>query len=382
MNTRSDSTDVLVVGLGAMGSAACRELARRGHRVTALDRYHPPHSRGSSAGGTRMIREAYFEEPLYVPLVRESYRRWRELEAGTGRRLLQVTGGLVVGRREGGLVSGALRSAAVHGLEHQVLSASEVRDRWPAFRLREEECGVYEPRAGMLGAEECVRAFLEDAARSGARICTGEEVLDWTEEGEGVAVRTSRRTLSAGSLLLAGGPWTPALAPDLGFSLEVERNVQHWFRPRSGSEGLGPDRFPVFLWERDGRTWYGFPRTGAGMKVAWHHGGTRCTPESMRRDARPEEVEEMRRVLAERLPPAAGPHLRSQACMYTNTRDGHFLIDRHPGTSRVFVAGGFSGHGFKFAAVLGRALADLATGRRPEFDLAPFRANRRREEGG
>lgn len=377
MTPSTSCHDAVVVGLGAMGSAAARALASRGLRVLGLDRFEPPHSLGSSGGGTRMIREAYFEDPLYVPLVRRAYEAWRRLEARSGERLLRITGGLVVGPADGSLVSGARRSAREHDLACEELTPAEAARRFPAVRPPEDAAVLLEPRAGMLFPERCVRTLLRQARSAGADLLLEEEVVGWEPEGGDVRVETADGSHAAGRLLLAAGAWTANLLGPASPPLVVERQVQHWFASRAGPAATGPEVLPVYLWQVPGdRIWYGFPHHGPGVKAAWHHGGDETSPEGLRREVSPEEGERVGRLLDEYMPRAAGPVVRSEVCMYTNTPDEGFVVDVHPVHPQVVVAAGFSGHGFKFASALGPVLADLVVGETPEFDLTPFRIGR------
>jgi sarcosine oxidase len=264
---RTNHHDVIVAGLGAMGGATAYHLARRGIRVLGLDRFAPPHALGSSHGRTRVIRQAYFEHPAYVPLVQRAFTLWRELEAETGRALLRLTGAVMLGGPESEAVRGTLRSAVEHRLPHERLSADEVRRRFPAFRPDAEMVGVWEPAAGALAVEAGVRAHLEAARAAGAELRFGEPVLEWRAKGGGVEVVTERGLHSAGSLVLAAGAWMRELVDWL--PLQIERQVQCWFRPAGDGALLRPGRCPVFLWELpNGMVFYGLPDFGEGVKAA------------------------------------------------------------------------------------------------------------------
>lgn len=372
-----DRCVVVVAGLGAMGSAIASELARSGSRVVGIDPQAPPHALGSTHGGSRIIREAYFEHPLYVPLVQRAFDAWRSLEARTGRSLLRSTGGLMIGPRDGEVVAGAIASAEAHGLPYEEVTAAEARRRWP-LRVPDGTAVVFEPRAGILDPEACVAAYLELARHDGAEIRTGERLVAWESLAEGVRVRTDRDVIACDALVLAAGPWMPALLADLDLPLVVERVVQHWFRPLDAA-AVAPERLPIFIWENSpARAWYGFPDTGAGVKVALHHQGAPSDPETVRREVASAEVEGMAELLRRWLPEAAGESLGSAVCLYTNTPDDHFLIDRHPADPRVHVVSPCSGHGFKFASAIGEVVAAEIAGHDPGFDLAPFRMARLR----
>lgn len=352
--------DVIVAGLGGMGSAAACELSRRGRRVLGLEMYAPAHDRGSSHGRSRIIRQAYYEDPAYVPLLLRAYELWEELERACGKSLLTITGGLMVGRRESGLVSGSVRSAEEYGLPYELLDAEEIRERFPAFAPTPETVALYEERAGFLDPEESVRAHLDLAAARGAELRFEEPVLRWEASGGGVRVETGRGAYEAGRLVICPGPWAPQLLGDLDLPLRVERQVMYWFEPQ---ESLG--RFPVFIWEpAGGDVFYGIP-DGAygGVKAAFHRvAGAICTPETLDREVREEEeVERIRGCLSRHIPALAGRCAHAAACMYTNTPDFHFILSPHPEHPNVSVAAGFSGHGYKFCSVVGEILADLAT---------------------
>jgi sarcosine oxidase len=383
MNDGEPTYDVVVAGLGAMGSAAAFHLARRGARVLGLDRFAPPHDRGSSHGRSRIIREAYFEDPLYVPLVQRAYELWDELEIAAGTQLFRRTGGLMLGPRDGAVVSGALASARRHGLAHEELDATEVTRRFPAFHPTPGMVGVWEPRAGYLVPERAVAAHLALAAQHGAELRTGESVLRWEAGGDRVEYVTARSgahaTYAARRLVLAAGAWTRRLLePELQLPLVVERVVQHWFRPARDAELFAPDRFPIFICEyAPGLAWYGFPDAGEGVKAALHHHGELgVDPDVLRREVAPEEVAAVRALLRTFMPAADGPLLDSAVCMYTNTPDEHFVVDVHPAHPEVVIASPCSGHGFKFSSAIGELVADLATGGRTGFDLTPFRIAR------
>ncbi|HUL69565.1 MAG TPA: N-methyl-L-tryptophan oxidase [Gemmatimonadales bacterium] len=368
--------DVIVVGLGAMGSAAAYQLTRRGLKVLGLDRDHPPHTNGSSHGLSRIIREAYYEHPLYVPLVQRAYQAWAKLEERSGRRLLTVTGGLMIGRPDGTLVAGARRSAVDHALPYEELSAKQIRQRFPGFHLATDEVGLLEPRAGVLNPEECIRASLEQARLGGAELRLGETVSGWDVKDGFATVTTEGDTYQAKHLVLAAGSWMAGALPKTRLGLSVERQVLFWFAPtRAG--GLGPGELPIFIWEwAPDRFIYGFPDLGDGVKVARHHEGEPADPDRPRRAMDALEEAGVRKVLSGRLPEANGPLLQSAVCLYTNSPDGHFTLGPHPEFPQVFLVSPCSGHGFKFASVIGEIVADLVTEGGTTFDLSPFRVGR------
>jgi len=378
--------DVIVAGLGAMGSSAAYHLAKRGAKVLGLEARTPAHDQGSSHGESRIIRQAYFEHPAYVPLVLRAYHLWEELEAESAQRLLNITGGLAIGLPQSGLITGCLKSANVHGLAHDLFDAKEMKLRFPQFVLAENEVAFYEPKAGYLGPEECIRQHLRCASSRGADLRFEEPILSWTaaDSGEGVTVVTEKRTYYARSLILSVGPWTNELVPSLPVPLTVSRRVMFWLRPTALQSTFDKNVFPIFLWEPEqGPLFYGFPRIdeSGDPKVAIHWAHEQCTPSTIDRSIHPRDIAAIRSAIEFRLPALNGEVSRAVTCMYTMTPDEHFLIDVHPRHSQVSIAAGFSGHGFKFSSVVGQILADLAMTRHTSTDIALFSASRLRTPG-
>jgi sarcosine oxidase len=361
--------DVIVVGLGAMGGAATYQLARRGRRVLGLERYTAAHDKGSSHGRSRIIRQAYMESPAYVPLLLRAYELWAELERESGQRLLTLTGGLMIGPPGSAVVAGSIRSAQEHSLPHEILDAAEIKRRFPPFTPGPDVVALYEQRSGMLDPEASVGAFLDRAARLGATLQFEEPVLAWeaAASGDRVRVTTARATYEAARLVIAPGAWAPELLAELALPLTVERQVLYWFEPRGPAAPFLPDRFPIYIWEvHPDVDFYGFPAQDGppgGVKVAFYRAGgvaSQCTPETIDRSVHPAEVERMRECLAACIPSLNGELRAALTCMYTNTPDQHFAIGLHPRRPQVVVASPCSGHGFKFASVVGEILADLA----------------------
>jgi sarcosine oxidase len=339
-----------------------------------IDRFAPPHTWGSSHGQTRIIREAYFEHPVYVPLVQHAYHLWAELERETGRRLFVQTGGLMIGRPNGIVVGGAKQSATEHRLQHETLSAAEVRRRFPALQPTDDMVAVWEPRAGILFPEACVETHLTLAKRHGAEIHVNETVTAWKPEESSARIVTSQNQYAASRLLFSSGSWMTSLLPDLDLPLTVERQVLYWFEAKRAPEIFRPDRCPIYLWEHEPeRFFYGFPDLGEGVKVAGHHAGQTVSPDQIDREINAEETEAMRKIVRRFMPAADGPLRSSVVCLYTNTPDHHFLIDSHPRYPQILIASPCSGHGFKFSSALGSVLADLLTEGQTRFDLSLFR---------
>jgi sarcosine oxidase len=373
---------ILVVGLGAMGSATALHLAQRGHRVLGFDRFTPPHSHGSSHGQTRIIRKSYWEDPRYVPLLLRAYELWRRLEADTGQSLLHITGGLMIGRADGDLVAGSTASAKQFDLHHELLSAAQMRRLYPAFKMDEDWVALWERDAGYLHPEACVEQQLQQATLAGAELHFDEPVMEWNARpGGGVSVRTPRGTYNGDHLVITAGPWAPRILRELMLPLRVTRQVVYWFEP-TGSIGLfRRERMPIYIreMEKGQPMLYGFPLTGPdveGVKVGLHGSDDFCTPDTVDRTIGASEEWIIRERVASALPLLGGRLLHAETCLYTMTPDEHFVIDMHPEFPQVMVAAGFSGHGFKFASVLGEVLADLATGAKPAYDLELFSLRR------
>ncbi|MBK6798876.1 MAG: N-methyl-L-tryptophan oxidase [Acidobacteria bacterium] len=374
----SQRYDVVIAGLGAMGSSAAYHLAGSGLKILGLDRFAPPHSQGSSHGQTRIIREAYWEHPLYVPLVRRAYELWARLEQESGRELYRRTGGLMIGRPEEELIEGTLRSIDEYKIAHEILTVEEIRRRYPAINIPHERMiGVLEHKAGILFPELCVDTHLNLARKHGAEIHFDEPVNTWQLDGEGVRISTSKGEYLAGRLLISAGAWAGSLLAELNLPLSVERQVLLWLKPSGDHSLFGLEKLPIFLWGyQPGHMIYGFPDIGDGLKIAFHHNGQTVTPEDINRSVSDEEVESHRAILRQFMPEADGDLLSAAVCMYTNTPDGHFLIDFHPESDRVLLASPCSGHGFKFSSVIGEILCDMLLEGESAFDISPFRLDR------
>jgi sarcosine oxidase len=369
--------DVAIAGLGAMGSAAAFHLASRGANVLGIDRFAPPHALGSTHGDTRIIREAYYEHPLYVPLVQRAYELWFELERKTGRTLYTRTGGLNAGPENSVLVQGALRTVRAHGIAHEVLDARQVEQRFPAYQPNPGWIAVFEQRAGCLAPEACIQAHLMLAATGGATLVRDEPVTEWAADGSGVTLRTASSRYRVDRLILAGGAWLPHMTNGVELPLVVERQISHWFTPTAPDDRCAASRCPVAIWETSpGHLFFDLPDVGNGVKCGVHHDGGVTTPETVSRTVTDAENAAARAALSRVMPSAAGPLRDARVCLYTNTPDSHFIIDRHPHSPRVLIVSACSGHGFKFSSVIGEILADLATGRQSEFDLTPFSLSR------
>lgn len=353
-----------------MGSAACWRLARRGARVLGLERFGLGHDRGSSGGETRMVRLAYFEHPDYVPLLRRAYELWDELGEAAGRPLLRRTGALYVGPPDGELVAGSTRSAREHGLPHEALDHERLAGRHPGFRVPAGWGALYEPDGGFVPSEPAVVAMARQAEGAGAEIRDREPVREWSAGPAGVTVTTDLGRYRSDRLILAAGPWMGGVAGGLGVELTVTRQVLGWVEP-DAVEPFAPGAWPCWAIEHEGGLFYGFPALDDArtVKVGLHRRGPTADPDVLDRTPEAADGDELRSLLSRYLPSADGPVRRAHVCLYTWSPDGHFVVDRHPAHDRVWVACGFSGHGFKFAPVVGEALADLATEGRTDLPV-------------
>lgn len=370
--------DVVVVGLGAMGSATVYALARRGIRVTGIDRFDPPHDRGSSHGESRVFRMAYFEDPSYVPLLRLALDQWRKLEAYTGEQVLLVTGVLEAGLPGSPLVAGSLRSAVQHALPHEVLRAREVNQRFPAFSLPNDwEC-IFQPDGGVLRPELAIRLFLSAAQGLGAQVQVKTVVREVRPVADHVEVLLeSGEVIKAGSAVLAAGPWIADFLPELAAHLTLTRQPVVWFRPQD-RELVRADRMPVFSLHMQDDLIYGFPDVfGSGVKVASHlSGGKLSSPDACGVEVSDEEKASLGAVLKRYVPAAAGDPIQAATCIYTRSPDAHFVLGLHADYPKIVLASPCSGHGFKFASIFGEVLADLATTQTTDWPIERFRPDR------
>jgi len=370
--------DVAIVGLGAMGSAALYHLAARGLRVVGLERATPGHEGGSSHGESRIIRMAYFEHPSYVPLLRRAYDSWRALERKTGAGLLTITGILESGIPGATVVEGARRAAIEHGLPHEMLSARQVAERFPAFAVPDHWETLFEADGGFLRPELAIDTHIAVAKGLGAEVRTHTEVRSVEPIAGGVRLKTADDgAIEAGAVIVSAGAWIGELFPDLKPHLRLTRQVLAWFDP-ARPELVTPDRFPVFLLESEDEIIYGFPDlAGTGVKAASHLPGRlleRAGDAAQNGDMA--DAEPVAAMLARYIPGAAGPVRQLKTCIYTHSPDEDFILDRHPLYPQIVLASPCSGHGFKFASVIGEVLADLATEGATPHDISRFRLDR------
>ena len=369
--------DAIVLGVGGVGSSVLDHFARRGLRVVGLDRFPTAHSRGSSHGQTRLIRQAYFEHPDYVPLLKRAYSLWEDLEARTGQTLYRQSGVLQVGPRGGRVIDGVLASAQQHHLAIDVLTPQEVTQRFPGFVCPESVTAVLEQKAGFLFVEDCIRAAAAQAVQAGAVLRTDETVKGWSATPGRVEVETDRDTYSASHLVITAGSWAADFLGDLGIRFEVVRKSLYWFETNSPVYHVD-NGAPGFIMETPGGNFYGFPQIDSlGLKMAEHTGGYPVLdPLSFDRTEHAAETDRVTSFLASYLPQVSTRQAKFDVCLYTLSPDRDFVVDRHPEYPHVAFAAGLSGHGFKFASVLGEVLADLSLGL-PTSAPVEFLASRR-----
>jgi sarcosine oxidase len=372
-----ETYEIIVLGLGGMGTAAAYELARRGRRVLGIEQFAIGHDRGSSHGETRVIRKAYFEHPDYVPLLRRAYERWYDLEQQSGQRLFIECGVLCLGPPDSEVVAGVLTAAGDHALPVETLAAADLRKQHPQFQIDDSWHGVLERNAGLLFVERCVNAHTERARSYGAELHDHEEALGWRADDRHVEVVTNRGRYAADKLIITSGAWATRLLKDIDCPLSVMRQVAMWFDV-SRPDAFRRDRFPCYFVDSPNGFFYGFPMIDPqGIKLARHYGADELAdPSAVDWQVTVADETPLRGFLEAHLPAADGARNRASVCMYTLTPDRHFVIDLHPRHPNVAVAAGFSGHGFKFASVVGELLADLCDEGRTRLPIEMFRATR------
>ncbi len=373
--------DVIVVGCGAHGSSTSYYLASRGLKTLTLERFALNHSNGSSHGKTRIIRTAYAEHPLYVPLVRKALELWFELQELSGEGVIRLTGGLQVGPPEGSLIRGVMASAKEHGIRCEMMTPREIKDRFPVFSLAEDQTGVFEKIAGILFPELCIKAYVELAQERGSIFHFSEPLIKWTHGRNGdFVVTTEKEQYAATSVVFTAGSWLSSLVSDLELPLTIERQTVFWMRAKETTNLLSVEKMPIFIFEEGLSTsslFYGTPDVGDGIKVGRHHGGSIAdSPEQIVRQVTMRDEAPIRHFLEKRIPIANGDVVSSTTCIYTNTPDRNFIVATHPKYNNLWIVSACSGHGFKFASVLGKTVAQDILGERSELDLSPFKLKR------
>jgi sarcosine oxidase len=369
--------DVAIFGLGGMGSAVAAHVAQRGLRVAGFERFALAHDLGASAGRTRIIRKAYFEDAAYVPLLERAYTLWRELEESSQTALLDLFGVLMVGQPDSTTIRGMSNAALQYAIPVEYLDNGQLGARYPQFALEAGEVGIYEPNAGVVFPERAIAAHLNLARNHGAHLYDRARVRSYEATRDGIRIHfEGGEAVEAARVAVCAGPWTSDLLPQLALPLRVQRNVQYWFATQGGS--AGPAELPAFFLERETlpAPLYAIPDLGDGLKVAFHGYGETTAPDQLDREVHAGEAELMRETLAA-LMPDARPTLRStKACMYTMTPDANFAIGRDPHNRNVVIACGFSGHGFKFVPVIGEIVTRILLDEDPQFDIGFLRLER------
>lgn len=369
MHDQPNTFDIIVIGIGSMGSSTCYVLAKRGYKVLGLEQFSITHEFGSHTGQSRIIRKAYFEHPDYVPLLKKAYQNWKDFEEETETQLYFKTGLVYFGKKNSDVIKGVRQSASLYDIKLEEHDALSIAKTFPQFKIRSIFEALYEPDAGFVTPEKAIKLYTEQAIRKGAAIHSGEKVIEWKQEGAGIEVRTSKGIYHCGKLIITAGAWAAKMIPQLSQKLKITRQFIAWVKPKDWNH-FTLHNFPCWLLADDKRpgAYYGFPalplsKFGApeGMKIAHHHPDMEVDPDNVNRDASAEDEENLLYALDKYLPGCFDSFLSSKICLYGNSPDENFIIDRLPGYENlVTIACGFSGHGFKFVPVIGEILADLA----------------------
>ena len=370
--------DAIVVGLGGMGSAISYQLASHRIKVLGLEKFSLNHANGSSHGKTRIIRTSYFHNPYYVPLAKRAFELWSNTQAESSRVLMKMTGALLYGLPDSTLITGGVTCSRKHNLHYEILDSQEAANRFPMFRANDDEVAFYEEGGGILFPEDCIQAHATLAERAGAELHFNEAVTRWDNRDGRIEVRTANETYNANYLILSAGAWLTTLVPELGLPLQTERQVVFWFRPRVNQEIFIQSRMPVYVWQMKDEKYYyyGVPDVGDGVKAAKDHDGEVTSPDHVRREVTKEDEEPVRQFLKRHIPSLDGPPISTGTCLYTNTPDGHFIIDFHPNHQNVIIVSACSGHGFKFSSVIGEVVREMVQDGKSKLDISLFDINR------
>ena len=373
----SQEFDCIVIGVGGMGSSTLYNLAKRGRRVLGLEQFDIPHAEGSSHGVNRIIRLAYYEHPSYVPLLRRAYELWSDIESVTGEQLLYKTGSIDTAPSGHEVFEGSLESCLLHDIPHRVLNHAQINEEFPGYQLPPGHMGLLQGDGGFVLSERSIVAYANAAMSTGAEIHAREVVSGWEPDQGGVRVFTDRGEYTAERLVITAGAWTSGMVPILDDLAVPERQVLAWLQPIDGSL-YTPEVFPVFNAYFDEGRYYGFPVYGIpGFKVGrYHHLEEVIDPDFAIKTVNSEDEAVLRSAVERYFPKANGTTMTLKTCMFTNTPDEHFIVDLLPANPQVAVAAGFSGHGFKFASVIGEILADLAINGETEHNIDLLKIDR------
>lgn len=366
--------DVAIIGAGAMGSAAAYHLSKTGKKILVLDQFEPPHTLGSSHGQSRIIREAYFESPLYVPLVQQAYALWHELEQASGKSLFVKTGGLMLGDKDSKVFSGAEQSAIKWNVWYEVIDSKEINKRFPAFRPAENTVALYEKNAGLLFPEACIAAHLALAAGGNTEFRFNKKVIDLSSMiDDTISIITTKENYTANKVIVSSGAWMDKIFPALQMPLTVTRQPLCWFDFEAGNPAyFSPAHFPIYIWELSKHNvFYGFPALENKLKIAIHHNGIESDPDTVDRDVHKEEIDHLTSIISTHFDVKVN-YSHSSVCMYTNTPSEDFIIDQHPHNKNIIIASPCSGHGFKFSSAIGKLLSEMACEVPLSFDISAF----------
>lgn len=381
--------DTIILGLGAMGSAAAYQLAKRNNKVLGFDQFSPPHVYGSTHGDTRITRKAIGEGLEYTPLSLRAYDIWREIEKETGKDLLEITGGLIISSKsvksdKENFFKNTIEAAKKYNIQHEIINATEIRRRFPQFIINDDEIGYYEYDAGFLRPEECIKANLLLAEKYGAEIHLNEKIVNFQERDGLVYVNTNCKEYVAKNLIVSAGAWLPSLlGNEFKHIFNIHRNLMFWFDVKNLKiENYLPGKFPIFIWELhgDSKGIYGFPSIdgpNGGVKIASHQYMTTTRPDSVKREVTEDEIKEMyENYVKPYFPDLTEKCVKAVSCLYTNTPDKGFIIDKHPKYKNVILASPCSGHGFKHSSAIGEVLAELVTEGKTSIDISSFSISR------
>lgn len=379
------SYDVIVIGVGSMGSATCYHLAKRGYKVLGLEQFDISHEFGSHTGQSRIIRKAYFEHPDYVPLMEKAYENWKSLEKETGQQLYYQTGLLYAGDPNNEIIKGVKLTSSLYNIELEQLKTDEAAKRFPQFTFPKNFEILFEPDSGFLPPERSIRLYAEEAGKNGAMIHSNEKIIEWRKDGNSIIVRTDKNTYQSNKLIITAGAWAGKMIPGLSDKIKVTRQFIAWIKTRNDKQ-FALNNFPCWMIGDDNKhgCYYGFPvldtkKFGepAGLKLAHHFPSHITDPDNVNRHATDEDIENLKYCLDKYLAGSFDSVLHTKICLYANSPDDNFILDRLPGfEENVSVACGFSGHGFKFASVIGEILADLAIDGKTDLPVGFLNANR------
>lgn len=372
-----DNFDVIILGVGGMGSSTLYNLAKKGVNVCGIEQFGIAHNKGSSHGETRIIRKAIFENPDYIPLINKSYEMWGDLEKESGLELNVKSGLLLIGNKNLEQIKHVRKIFNKHRLEHKILNKSELSDKFPQFNVYDDDVSIYDPNGGFLYVEKCVEQYINNAKKHGAKLYFNEKVESWKANEGGVSVRTNKRNITGDKLIITAGSWAKKELDNLNVNLKVLRKVLLWYdSPIINNYTI--DKFPTFLTLRGHRGFYGFPVTNElGMKIAEHtRGDIIDNPYKLNNNLMPDDEKDIKTFMKNVFPKMDPKLVKHDICMYTMSKDGNFIMDIHPENKNVVIGAGFSGHGYKFAPVIGEILGDLALKGSTEYNIDFLKLNR------